>query len=284
MDFGKCFAHTADVGLLNFSTDTCGAGFYLDLLQFFVLHRYFVKRIICSNQHHFNYHRITCITGLLGFFYFIYFRNPIGAIDIVATFVVIIKNSLSERKQIPNNFFTKILTTFVLTTMLLSLIFTVRIFVTNKQTGLSNGLSCSWSARDEKFFDELAKNCTTQEEIVLAGYEWIVENINYDYEYTAFYQYFDIEKTLYAKKGLCYDFTNLFTAYCRSQGIPCFAIDGKHQYDYSRKHTWNRVYFNGSWWDVDLTFDAVNKDKPHSIHYIDNFNDADSDYIITRIY
>lgn len=171
----------------------------------------------------------------------------------VAALAVIIKNSLSERKQKANCFLTKMLTILVL----ISLIFTVRIFVTNKKTGLENGLSCSWSIRDEKFFDELAEGCTTQEEIVLAGYEWIIKNIDYDYECTAFYQYFDIEKTLYTKNGLCYDYANLFAAYCRSQGIPCFAVDGKHQYYYSRKHTWNRVFFNGSWWDVDTTHDSM---------------------------
>ncbi len=98
---------------------------------------------------------ILVFTGLLGFFYFIYFRNPVGAINIVAALVVIIKNSLCERKQKANHFVTKMPTIFVLTAMLLSLIFLTHIFVTNKQTGLENGLSCSWSARDEKFFDEL---------------------------------------------------------------------------------------------------------------------------------
>ncbi len=109
------------------------------------------------------------IAGLLGFFYFIYYRNPIGAIDIIASLVVIIKNSLSERKLKVNSFLTKMLTIFVLTAMLISFLFTVEIFVTNKKDGSQNGLACSWSVRDEKFFDEIAKDCTTEEEIVLAG-------------------------------------------------------------------------------------------------------------------
>ncbi len=223
------------------------------------------------------------IAGLLGFFYFIYYRNPIGAVDMVAVLVVIIKNCLCERNRKANRLLTKTLTIFVLTAMLLSLIFTVRIFVTNKKTGLQNGLACSWSVRDEKFFDELAKGCNTQEETVLAGYEWIINNIDYDYEYTAFYQYFDIEKTLYTKKGLCYDYANLFAAYCRSQGIPCFAVDGKHRYDYSRKHTWNRVYFNDYWWDVDTTHDSM-LTTPNGLCKLESLDAPDNDYIITRIY
>ncbi len=223
------------------------------------------------------------ITGLLGFFYFIYYRNPIGAVDMVAVLVVIIKNCLCERNRKANRLLTKMLTIFVLTAMLLSLIFTVRIFVTNKKTGLQNGLACSWSIRDEKFFDEIAEGCATQEEIVLAGYEWIIENIDYDYEYTAFYQYFDIEKTLYTKKGLCYDYANLFAAYCRSQGISCFAVDGKHQCDYLRKHTWNRVYFNDCWWNVDTTHDSM-LTNPKGFLKLKTLTTPDNNYLITRIY
>ncbi len=226
---------------------------------------------------------ILVITGLLGFFYFIYYRNPIGAIDMVAVLVVIIKNCLWERNRKANRLLAKMLTIFVLTAMLLSLIFTVRIFVTNKKTGLQNGLACSWSVRDEKFFDELAKNCTTQEEIILAGYEWIIDDIDYDYEYTAFYQYFDIEKTLQTKKGLCYDYANLFAAYGRSQGIPCFAVDGKHQHDYLRKHTWNRVYFNCSWWNVDTTHDSI-LTTPKGFSEINSLYAQTDEYIMTRIY
>ncbi len=223
------------------------------------------------------------ITGLLGFFYFIYYRNPIGAIDIIASFAVIIRNCLCERGCKVNRLLTKILTIFVLSAMLLSFLFTTYIFVTNKKTGLSNGLSCSWSVRDEKFFDEIAKDCTTEEEIILAGYEWIIENIDYDYEYAAFYQYFDIDKTLYTKKGLCYDYANLFASYCRSQGIACFAVDGKHQYDYSRKHTWNRVYFNDYWWDVDTTHDSM-LTTPKGFSEINSLDAQTNEYIMTRIY
>ncbi len=127
------------------------------------------------------------------------------------------------------------------------------------------------------------KNCSTDEKIVKAGYKWIIENIDYDYEYTAFYQYFDIEKTLQTKKGLCYDYANLFAAYCRSQGIPCFVVDGKHYLDYSRKHTWNRIYFNGAWWDGDTTYDSMLA-TPKGLYKIESLDTNHNDYIITRIY
>ncbi len=140
------------------------------------------------------------ITGLLGILYFLYYRNPIGFITLIAVFAVIFKNCVFGRKQKKNCLVTKILTLLVLTTILLSLIFTTYIFVTERQRGFSNGLATSWSVADENFFDGLAKDCATDEEVVESGYRWIIENIKYDYAYDPIYQYFDSTNTLQTRK------------------------------------------------------------------------------------
>ncbi len=224
------------------------------------------------------------IMGLLGIFYFLYYRNPIGVITLIAVFAVIFKNFVFGRKRKKNCFVTKILTTLLLIVMMLSLIFTSYIFVNEKQSGFSNGLATSWSLADEKFFNGLAKDCNTDEEVVKAGYKWITENIEYDYAYDSIYQYFDSTNTLRTKKGVCYDFAHLFAAYCRSQGIPCYIIDGNCKTNRAAKHSWNRVYFNGSWWDVDLTNDANHPDNLYGFKKLRTVNDADTYYFITRIY
>ncbi len=224
------------------------------------------------------------ITGMLGILYFLYYRNPIGVITLIAVFAVIFKNFVWGRKQKKNCFVTKILTTFLLIVMLLSMIFTSYIFVTEMQSGFSNGLATSWSVADEKFFDELAKDCTTDEEVVKAVYKWIAKNIEYDYAYDPVYQYFDSTNTLQTKKGVCYDFAHLFAAYCRSQGIPCYVVDGNCKTNRAAKHSWNRVYYNGSWWDVDLTNDANHPDNLYGFKKLSTVNDADTYYFITKIY
>ncbi len=164
------------------------------------------------------------------------------------------------------------------------MIFTPRIFVTEKQSGFSNGLATSWNLADEKFFNNRAKDCATDEEIVTAGYKWITENIEYDYAYDPLYQYFDSRNTLQTKKGVCYDFAHLFAAYCRSQGIPCYIIDGNCKTNRAAKHSWNRVYFNGFWWDVDLTNDATYPDSLYGFKRLDDLTAEDAYYFITRIY
>ncbi len=224
------------------------------------------------------------ITGLLGILYFLYYRNPLGVITLIAVFAVIFKNFVSGRKRKKNRFLTKMITFVLLIFMLLSMIFTSYIFVTERQSGFSNGLATSWCLADENIFNNLAKDCTTDEETVKTGYQWIAENIEYDYAYDPVYQYFDSSHILQTKKGVCYDFAHLFAAYCRSQGIPCYVVDGSCKTNRAAKHSWNRVYFNGSWWEVDLTNDATYPDSLYGFKRLDDLTAEDAYYFITRIY
>lgn len=122
---------------------------------------------------------------------------------------------------------------------------------------LSNGRDTLWDMQTEKLADEICAGCETDEEKVRAFYDWIVSNFEYDHNCYPVFQYFDIRKTLQTKQGICFDFSHLFAAFCRSQNIPCYAVDGM-PYDRSKEnHTWNRVYFKGSWWDMDLTNDIL---------------------------
>ncbi len=202
----------------------------------------------------------------------------------IAVFAVIFRNFVCGRKRKKNCFVTKMLTMLLLIVILLSLIFTSYIFVTERQSVFSNGLATSWSFADEKLFNQLSKECTTDEETVKAGYKWIIENIEYDYAYDPVYQYFDSANTLQTKKGVCYDFAHLFAAYCRSQGIPCYVVDGNCKTNRAAKHSWNRVYFNGSWWDADLTNDATTPMSLYGFNMIATPYDDDRNYIVIRIY
>ncbi len=224
------------------------------------------------------------LVGLLAIFYILYFRQPIAWLTLISSTTLPIKDFLCVRKKKTNKLLTKITAISLLVILVLSVGFTVREFALSRHTGLSNGLSATWSIANENFFDELTEDCTTQEEVVMVGYRWITENIEYDYGYDPLYQFFNIEKTLQTEKGICYDFANLFTAYCRSQGIPCFAVDGVCRKDGTSQHTWNRVYFNGSWWNVDVTNDAIATENFYGFHKINSLTETDADYTITRIY
>lgn len=176
----------------------------------------------------------------------------------------------------------------VLTAFTAALLFFSYNFVFKPETPyLSNGRDTLWDMQTEDIADEICAGCETDEEKVRAFYDWIITNFEYDYDCYPLFQYFDVRKTLQTKKGICFDFSHLFSAFCRSQNIPCYAVDGT-PYDRSKEpHTWNRVYFNGSWWDMDLTNDILAiKDgrKLYSFRELDGASVPDKDYYITKIY
>ena len=115
----------------------------------------------------------------------------------------------------------------------------------------------------------------------------MVANLEYDYDYHVVFQYFDVHKTLRTKQGVCFDLSHLFAAFCRSQSIPCYAVDGISYKDNSVQHTWNRVYYDGSWWNMDVTNDISSTAAGKSLYgfrKLDAVSVPDEDFFITKIY
>lgn len=152
---------------------------------------------------------------------------------------------------------------------------------------LSNGRDTLWDTQTEELADEICAGCDTDEEKVQAFYNWIIANFEYDYDCNPLFQYFNVRKTLQTKQGLCFDFAHLFAAFCRSQNIPCYAVDGISRTNSADRHTWNRVYFDGVWWNVDITSDitstAIGK-KLYGFHKLGGAFIPDEDFFITKIY
>lgn len=176
----------------------------------------------------------------------------------------------------------------IVSALIVALLFLAYIFV-YKQADLSltNGQATLWDTDTVKLADEICNDCDTDEEKVKAIYKWMIYNFEYDYDREPLIQYFNVRKTLSSRKGICYDFSHLFAALCRSQNIPCYVVDGDKRDNAQYHHTWNRVYFDGSWWNMDITFDTVQTKKQGELYgfsKIDasyNFEDV---YLIRRIY
>ncbi len=152
---------------------------------------------------------------------------------------------------------------------------------------LTNGGATLWDTQTEELADEICAHCDTDGEKVQAIYSWIIQNFEYDYDYHAIIQYFNICKTLGIRKGVCYDFSNLFAAICRSQNIPCYVVDGTPYDRSTADHTWNRVYYNNFWWDVDVTNDmCASKDDGniYGFRKLESPHSSDVEYRITQIY
>ena len=152
---------------------------------------------------------------------------------------------------------------------------------------LLNGGTTLWDTQTEELADEICTDCDTDAEKVQAIYSWMVTNLEYDYDYHVLFQYFDVRKTLRTKQGVCFDFSHLFAAFCRSQNIPCYAVDGISYKDNSVQHTWNRVYYNGTWWNMDVTHDITGTTEGKALYSFRKLDSAfapDEDFFITKIY
>ena len=103
----------------------------------------------------------------------------------------------------------------------------------------------------------LCRNLTDPRSKVVAIHNFIARNFSYDNSFAAAVrngtvrQYTtNTEQALRSRQGVCYDFSALFAAMCRSQGIPCALMKG---YTASGYHAWNRVWVDGTWVTMDVT-------------------------------
>ena len=218
---------------------------------------------------------------VIGLYFAIYYRRPLGFLAVFSSSTVIVKNFICG-PYFKEKLLTKIIGTILLMAISLTIAFTGLTFsYANK--ALANGAGVLWGVHHEKQFDEICATSFTDEEKAKAAYTWVLNNITYDYDCNPFYQHSDLDKTLQTKKGICYDIANLFTAICRSQNIPCYSVDGYRKDDYQYKHTWNRVCIDGAWYNVDITCDLTTK-IPYGFCIVADCNTEDDYYLITRIY
>jgi len=110
---------------------------------------------------------------------------------------------------------------------------------------------------------DLCNGSKKDSEKVVSIHNYISQNFVYDYAFAeqvrsgAVTNYTpETESILKNQKGICYDFSSLFAAMCRSQNIPCQIQKG---YLNGKYHAWNLVYVDGAWQSVDMTV-SISKD------------------------
>jgi len=218
---------------------------------------------------------------LLAITYAIYCRRPLGFYIVFVSCVLLAKNIIAGPNG-KDKTLTKIANTVILSVFAAILVITGITFSATVRDPLGNGAGILWKSEDSFFYDEIASG-DTDEEKVMSAYTWMTKNITYDYDYDCLYQYSDTGKILRTKTGVCYDISCLFAAICRSQGIPCYVVDGYARTNRSIQHTWNRVCIDGTWYNVDFTHD-INNINSYGFHPVDDYNSADENFVIVRMY
>lgn len=125
--------------------------------------------------------------------------------------------------------------------------------------------------------EDICKGSKTDLGAVEKMYEYVVDNIDYDYEKakTVKSGYLpDIDETLETGKGICFDYASVLTAMLRVQRIPCKLVIG---YAGPAYHAWISVYtdetgwvenvieFHGDWTRMDPTFAASGNDSDPNV-------------------
>ena len=228
------------------------------------------------------------LIACINFAYAVYCRRVFPILTIISLGIVLIYFIAFTGTTRKDKLLTKIYVLLV-SAVITVLLFTAYIFVYKQNdVSLTNGQATLWDSKTVELADEICVDCDNDEVKVKAIYEWMIHNFEYDYEYEPVVQYFNVRKTLINQKGVCYDFAHLFAALCRSHNIPCYVIDGTKIDDVNYHHTWNRVYFNGCWWNVDVTLDIVKIQKQEKLYGFLNLGDntftTDEVFIITCVY
>ena len=119
----------------------------------------------------------------------------------------------------------------------------------------------------------------TQLDAVEDVYNYVIKNINYDYEKAATLteNYVpDLSQVISQKKGLCLDFASLMTAMLRIRNIPTKLVVGYKSDEY---HAWISVYISDvGWIDDVIQFDGSDWTLMDPTIAASGGNDSKSDY------
>ena len=135
------------------------------------------------------------------------------------------------------------------------------IFSLGTPTYLESAQPVYWSAsyKLKELSGDLKLGSMTDIEKIETVYQFITRSIEYDYDKinTLKNDYVPvIDDTIVSGKGICYDYSALFAALMRLNGIPAKLIKG-YRSDLSAYHAWNEVIIDGKWYLIDTTYDAA---------------------------
>ena len=252
-----------------------------------VLPTFFLLTEACSRAMKAIVYVVLALDILVNLFYFICCRRLLPVMTMLLLVIELMYCITGDVRTRKDSLLTKICILVIAGLILVTGITAYNFVCKPEVPYLLNGGATLWDTQTEELADEICAGCETDEDKVKAIYQWVIYNFEYDYDYHASIQYFNVRKTLRTHKGVCYDFSNLFAALCRSQNIPCYVVDGTPYDRSTANHTWNRVYYNNSWWDVDVTNDTTanqTSEKPYSLRKLKGAHSLDEYYRITKIY
>lgn len=122
-----------------------------------------------------------------------------------------------------------------------------------------------------KLTANVTKNMSSEEDKVLAIHEWVTQQLKWKTSKSFDNSYKTAKKTLFNRKGSVRSYVVLFDEMCKFAKVECEIVKGnvapEYSFHYDSKayeisnHSWNAVKINGSWFVIDVTFDAGSMKK-----------------------
>lgn len=148
-----------------------------------------------------------------------------------------------------------------------------------------NGITLSEGIKSNEEIDQFARELTKDKKSsakkAKAIYNWVGQNIEYDYDKVEKILKNDFSvksgaiNTFYSRKGICFDYSCLFATMCRANNIEVRIITGEG-FNGSNwvNHAWNQVYISEEerWINVDTTFYKGGNYFDSSIFKLDHRN------------
>lgn len=122
-------------------------------------------------------------------------------------------------------------------------------------------------AKAREIVARIAPNSMSQSKKEIAIHDWIVNNTRYDKSY----KIYDPYNTLIKHTGVCEGYSLLAQKMFTIAGIKSIVVEGKGK---GQPHSWNMVYIDNKWRNVDVTWDDPVSSK--DILRYDYFNITDS--------
>jgi transglutaminase-like putative cysteine protease len=100
--------------------------------------------------------------------------------------------------------------------------------------------------------------------------EFVNEFIKYDKSYTG--KLPELAEIVKNQAGVCTEFARLYDAMARLAGIPSLVVDGAAcgEYEECQGHSWNMIFYNGAWIEVDPTWNLMSGIVSSSHVYIND--------------
>ena len=132
-------------------------------------------------------------------------------------------------------------------------------------------------AKAEQILAEMPENCATDQEKAQYFYSWLGQNVEYFLEKRRDEDADYLYDALCKGKTNCDGFANAFSLRCAMEGIRC--IEKIHvPEDGSAGHTWNAVYMDGVWYNVDATASSEVKTPENGVYMHFGFPDEYQEY------